>query len=503
MENADIVRTLAATVPIFMIFILMLGFKLASWKAGGIALIASGLLAAFVWKLDAAHIFEAAGEGVLAAILPVVWVIFTAMLLYNLCVKCGAMDTIRTMLARYAPDEPVQVLLIVFAFGGFLESVSGFGTAVAVPAAILMLFGFKPMRAAVICLVSNTLAVAFGVVGIPVITLASVTSLPVGPLSLMAALQLLPFCIFMPFLLVRMTVKTWREMNKYIWLCLLSGIAFAAGQTLSAWLLGPELPAVVGSILSMAVIVFWQKVKHKEDPAQPRLSASLQFKAWSAYLIILVLVVCTRLIPALGFLDQAPFKIAIPIYEGGKPFTASLLTNPGTLILLASIAFCFIYRISPKGFFRSAWDTIKQVKFAALTVIFIVALAKILGYSGMTNDLALGLAAATGSFFPLISPIIGAMGTFITGSDTSSNILFGLLQKQTALYIGANETWITAANAAGATIGKMLSPLSIALAATSTGLKGNEAGILKKTLPYAAVFAAVMAVLVYAVEIIL
>lgn len=502
MGNVDIIRTLVATVPIILIFVLMLGFKLASWKAGGIALIATGLLAAFVWKLDTAHIFEAAGEGVLAAILPVVWVIFTAMLLYNLCVKCGAMDTIRAMLARYAPDEPVQVLLIVFAFGGFLESVSGFGTAVAVPAAILILFGFKPMRAAVICLVSNTLAVAFGVVGIPVITLASVTSLPVGPLSLLVALQLLIFCIGMPFLLVRMTVKSFKSMKPYIALCLVSGIAFAAGQTLSAWLLGPELPAVAGSILAMAVIVIWQKAAKHIDPDQPKLPAKRQFKAWSAYLIILVLVVCTRLIPALGFLDQAPFKAAIPIYEGGKPFTASLLTNPGTLILIASILFCFIYRISPKGFFKSVWVTIKQVKFAALTVIFIVALAKILGYSGMTNDLALGLAAITGSFFPLVSPLIGALGTFITGSDTSSNILFGLLQKQTALYIGANELWVSAANAAGATIGKMISPLSIALAATSTGLKGNEAGILKATIKYALVLAAILCVLVYVVSVI-
>ena len=498
--TVDILKTLAAVVPILLIFVLMLAFKLASYKAGAIALAAAALLAVFVWNMTPLHVAEAAGEGALSALLPVIWVIFTAMLLYNLSTHCGAMDTIRKALSRYAPDEPSQVLLIVFAFGSFLESVSGFGTSVVIPAAILILFGFAPMRAAVICLVANTVSVAFGVVGIPVITLASVTSLPQQTLSLYTSLQLLPFALILPLLLVWMTVRSFRGMRPYIWLCLASGMVFAAGQTLAAWVLGPELPAVIGSILAMTVIVLWQRAKKREMASQEQIPLRGQLKAWSAYLMVLVLVVSTRLIPALAFLDQAPFNAQFLIFsgEGAVPFKASLLSNPGTLILIAAIIFSMIYRIRFKGFFKVVWQTMKQIKNAALTVLFIVMMAKILGYSGMTRDMALGLAALTGAFYPLISPVIGALGTFITGSDTSSNILFGLLQSQTAQLIGANTAWVAAANASGATIGKMVSPLSIALAATGTGLKGSEAGILRKTILYAAIFLLFMSLLIFA-----
>jgi lactate permease len=498
MENADLLKALLALLPIAVIFVAMLALKLSSWKAGAAAAAAACIMAFFVWKMDILHIGEAVAEGALGGILPIAWVIFTAMLLYNLYVKSGAMESIQGMLTRFAPDEASKVLLIAFGFGSFLESVSGFGTPVVVPMAILILLGFEPLRAAVICLVANTLAVAFGVVGIPVITLAGVSSLPVRQVSLDVSLQLFPFSLLLPFLLVFLTVRSLKKMKPYLALCLLAGAAFAVMQTLSAWLLGPELPAVIGSLSAMAVVVLWER--RKTAGKGEKTSLGLFMKSWSAYILILALVIATRLIPALSFLDQAPFKAEWQIYTapGAKPFTASLLTNPGTIIFLSGIAFAFLYRIPAGTFFSVMGRTFKQVKNAVLTVVLIVALAKVLSYSGMTQDLALGLAAVSGGLYPLLSPVIGCIGTFVTGSDTSSNILFGLLQKQTAQYIGVDAAWLTAANAAGATIGKMISPVSIALAGTAAKIPGGESGILKTTVRYAAVLIAVMAAFIYA-----
>jgi lactate permease len=496
MQQADLFKTLAALIPIAVIFIAMLAFKLSSWKAGGLALIFACLLAFFIWKLSLSHMGQAAAEGVLTGLFPICWVIFSALLVYNLSVRCGAMDAIRKTLTRYAPDEASLVLLIAFGFGSFLESVSGFGTPVVVPAAILILFGFEPMRAAVICLAANTVAVAFGVVGIPVITLAGVTGLPVQSLSFIISLQLFIFAMLLPCLLVFMTVKSWKGLKKHLPLCLAAGFTFAAVQTLTAWLTGAELPAIAASLCAMLVIILWQS-RHV-NKQQEKTPAAQTLKPWCAYIAVLALVLGTRLIPALGFLGKAPFMFSIPIYEGQTPFTFAWLTNPGTILLISAVIFSLVYKIKLHDFFITAGHTLKQVKNAALTVVLIVALAKVLSHSGMTGDIALGIAAASGAFFPLISPLIGCIGTFVTGSDTSANILFGQLQYNTAILIGANPLWLCAANTAGATVGKMISPLSIALAAASTGLKGQESGILRAAIKYAAVLIALMAVLIWA-----
>lgn len=496
-QSVDVLKAIIAAIPIIAIFIFMLALKLASYKAGGIALLIACILAALIWKLDMIHICEAIGEGVLSALLPIALVIFTAMLLYNLSVFCGATKTIQETLTRYAPDEPSLVLLIAFGFGSFLESVSGFGTPVVVPAAILILFGFSPLRAAVICLVANTMAVALGVVGIPAITLSNITSLPVYELSVNIALQLFLFCILLPCLLVQITVRSIKVLKKYLLLCLVSGFTFAAAQLLTVWLVGPELPAVVASLCTMLVIILWQKRKLKNRPKISKTSFVSQVKPWSAYIIILLIVIATRLIPALGFLSKAPFVLVLPIYEGKPPFTTALLTNPGMIILISAILFSVIYKINIKQFFKVSWQTLKQVKNAILTIILIVTLAKILSHSGMIDEIALGIAALSGSLYPLLSPVIGCLGTFVTGSDTSSNILFGLLQKQTAIFIGANPLWLAASNASGATIGKMISPLSIALATASTGQNGGENNILKITVKYALVSIVAMAIFIY------
>lgn len=500
-----------ALIPLIWIFAAMLKLKMPVHKAGLTALALSAALALTVWRMPALYALQAVFEGILLGLWPIILVIFAALFTYNMMVRSGSMAVIHSMLSGLSADRRIQALVIAFAFGGFLESVAGFGTAVAIPAGILAAMGFEPLFAAVLCLAANTVPVALGVVGIPIITLAEVTGLPLGELALNAALQLFPMAVLLPVFLIFLTTRSLKGI-KGVWLiALASGFAFGAGQLLTAWIVGPELSAVVGSLASLAVLLLWNRRFPVKKPwtfdadrgtkAVPPAVVSFRegLKAWSPYMLILVLVLGTSLLPFLRFLGQAPFAAGFLFYKGpgGKPLTFSLVKNPGTLILIAALIGGLIQRLSIGELLRTARDTLKQISKTIVTVLSIVSIAKLMGYSGMISSVAVSLASLSGSFFPLISPLLGALGTFITGSDTSSNVLFGELQKQTAMQIGAPVSWITAANASGATIGKMISPQSIAIATSATGLAGSEGLILSRTLKYAAVFTALLGALVY------
>lgn len=506
-----LVSAVIALIPIVWIFVGMLKLKLPSYKAGVIALALGVLIGALIWKMPINFIWQAVAEGTALGLWPILWVIFAAILTYNISVKSGGMDRIKEMLSRVSPDRRIQALILAFAFGGFLEAAAGFGTAVAIPASILAALGFEPLFAAVICLVANTIPVAFGAVGIPIITLGKVTGLPLDRLTLYTSLQLLPFVIILPVFLVILTTGSLKGAKGVVGISFVSGIAFGIGQTFTSWAVGPELAAVVGSLLSLTVLIVWVRlfpVKKPwnflgEEAGVSKEDTNVKFleglKAWSPYIIILVLVLATRLMPFLAFLSKPPFVISHRFYygPGGKPLSFSLITNPGTIIIVSAVLSGIIQGLSLKEMLQTALSTLKQIGKTIVTVISIVSLAKLMGYSGMTSSIAVGLSIITGSFFPLISPLIGALGTFITGSDTSANVLFGELQKQTAIQINSNPEWITAANASGATAGKMISPQSIAIATAATGLSGVEGKILKRTVKYSFAFVVLLGTLVF------
>ncbi len=510
-SNVFIAAVIAAA-PIIWILFGMLKLQLPSYKTGLIALAMVALSALLIWKMPAGLLIQSVVEGVMLGLFPIIWVIFAAIFTYNLLVKSGAMEKIKRMLSSISTDPRAQVIIIAFAFGGFMEATAGFGTAVAIPVTILISMGFEAELAAVLCLVANTVPVAFGVVGIPVITLAQLTGLPLGEVSFNTALQLLPLSVVLPLILVIITTGRIRDVKGMIPAAVVSGITFAAGQTLVAWAVGPELAAVVGSILALAASVVcvrlqgnkkvWQFPGRIQTGAEkgPKVGLVEGLKAWSPYIFILVFVLATRLLPALSFLNKAPFTVKRLFYtgKGGSPMSFQLLSNPGTIILIAAILGGLIQRVSFKDILSVGWMTLKQITKTTVTVLTIIPLSKVMGYSGMISVISTGLTNVTGSFFPLISPFIGALGTFITGSDTSANALFGELQRQTAQQIGSSPAWLAASNAAGATIGKMISPQSIAIAVSAIGLPELEGKIMKRTLKYAVVFVVVLGIIVYA-----
>ncbi len=485
----------------------MLKLRMPAYKSSLIALFISALIALLVWKMPLKFISQAVLEGSAMGIWPILWVVFAAIFTYNLSVKSGSMEKIKTMLLNISPDRRIQALIMAFAFGGFLEASAGFGTAVAIPAGILAALGFEPLFAAVICLVANTIPVAFGGAGLPIITLSNLTELPLHTLTAYVALQLLPFVIVLPAFIVVLTTGSIRGLKGVIGITVASGAAFGIGQTLVAVFIGPELAAIVGSLLSLLTLVLWSRVspiktpwKFKNEKSQIAIKNELigireGIVAWIPYIFILVFILITRL-PFMSFLN---IELKFHIYwgPGGKPMAFPLVTSPGTIILISALLGAVILRLHYKIIFAVAWSTVKQIWKTIVTVLSIVSLAKVLDFSGMISSIAYGLSSITGSFFPLFSPLIGALGTFITGSDTSANVLFGELQKQTALQIHANPGWITAANASGATAGKMISPQSIAIAATATGLTGSEGKMLGKTIKYSLAFAMLLGIIVY------
>jgi lactate permease len=512
MSYNGIFSFIIASVPIIWLLISLSKLKMPAYLASIIAFALTVVIAVLYYAMPALRVMQATVEGTMLALFPILFVIVSALFVYNTTLKTGSMDKIKSMLSSLSPDRRIQGLILAFAFGGFLEAVAGFGTAVAIPAGILVAMGFRPILVAKICLIANTVPVAFGVLGVPIITLSQVTSLPLDKITLYTALQLIPLAVILPIVLVFAITGSVKKIKGVLCISLLSGIIFSVGQTLTAVYIGPELAAVVGSLLSLLVIVTFLKIfpvknawtfsgeKSEGVNSSSAIGATDAIKAWSSYLLILLLVFAVKFIPALNILNNFPFTVSKQFYfgVGGKPMSFQLATSSGTILLVSAILGGLIQGASVKILLSVLTKTIKQIKRTIITVVSIVVLAKVMGYSGMVNSIANTLAAASGRFYPIIAPLIGTLGTFITGSDTSSNVLFGNLQKQTALQLGMNPEWLASANATGATIGKMISPQSIAIASTATDLTNQEGKILGETIKYCLVFVVIMGLLIYA-----
>ena len=507
----EILKILLAFLPIIWLIFSLGVFGMPAHRASLIGLLLSVITVFFAFSFPLINIAQASLEGIMLAIFPIIWVIISALFVYNITVKTGSMNNIKHMLSGLSEDRRIQALILAFGFGGFLEAVAGFGTAVAIPASILAAMGFNPMLAAIVCLVANTIPVAFGVLGIPIITLAQVTSLPVDKLAIFTALQLTPFVIMLPPVIIFAVTGSFKNIKGVVGVSFVSGLAFALGQTFTTLWVGPELAAVVGSLLAMVTTVLWVyfwpvknvwyfpgEQKANKEINNIRLTKAL--RSWSPYILILLSIFAIKFLPFLKFLNEYPFTIHPQFYfgDGGKAQTFQLISGGGTILFISAILGGLIQKASFKEIMCTFWSTIVQVKKTIITVISIVVVAKLMQYGGMVNAIAVSIVFVSKDFYPLIAPLIGAIGTFVTGSDTSSNVLFGNLQKQAAIQLGANQEWITAANASGATAGKMISPQSISIATASTGLSGSEGKIFAATIKYCIVYVILMGILVYA-----
>ena len=511
MIQNQLIGFFAAIIPILWLLISLGKLKMPAYLASIISLIISIIIGTLLFRMPAGFVIQASIEGFVLALLQIIWVIVAALFVYNITLETGGMDKIKAMLSQLSSDRRIQGLIIAYAFGGFLEAVAGFGTAVAIPAAILITMGFNPMTAATVCLLANTIPVAFGVLGVPIITLAQVTSLPLDQLSLYTSLQLFPLAVLMPFILVFVITGGIKGIKGVAGVSFISGLVFAAAQT-AALKVSPEIAAVAGSLLSLVAIILYikcfpvknvwlfetEKLNNKKAVEALRFSDAV--KAWAPYILILIFIIMTRFLPSLRFLSESPFVLEKQFYfgTGGKPMTIQLLANAGTILFISAVIGGVIQGARFKVLVKTIYKTIAQVKQTIVTVLAIVALSKVMSYSGMVDSIANMIASVSGRFYPVIAPLLGAIGTFITGSDTSSNVLFGNMQKQAAAKLGMSQEWIAAANASGATAGKMLSPQSIAIAASAAGLNNCEGELLKKTYKYCIIYVIALGAIIFA-----
>ncbi len=532
----------AALIPIVFFFLALAIFRLKGHIAGSITLALSVLVAIFAFQMPVDMALAAAGYGFAYGLWPIAWIIVAAVFLYKLTVKSGQFEIIRSSVLTITDDQRLQVLLIGFCFGAFLEGAAGFGAPVAITAALLVGLGLNPLYAAGLCLIANTAPVAFGALGIPIIVAGQVSGIDAFKIGAMTGRQLPFLSIFVPFWLMfimdgmRGVKETWPA-------ALVAGASFAITQYLTSNFIGPELPDITSALVSIISLTLFLKVWQPQratdvvisggsaamlgggggsSPLGSRTpspySAGQIFKAWSPFLILTAMVTVWTLKPfkalfaaggplqawtintAVPFLDQMVIK-GTPIVAKATAMPAvyklDLIAASGTAILLSAIVSMIVLRISAKIGITTFKKTVIELRWAIVSIGMVLAFAFVMNYSGMSSTLALVL-AGTGAAFPFFSPFLGWLGVFLTGSDTSANALFGSLQATTAHQVGVSDVLMVAANSSGGVTGKMISPQSIAVACAATGLVGKESDLFRFTLKHSLFFATLVGCITYA-----
>lgn len=497
-----------ALLPIIWLIVALTFLKIPGFKACTSALGIAIVLSIAIWKMPLQTSISAIGEGAALALWPIIIVIIAAIFTYNVCVSTGKMEVIKRMMASVTNDKRILILIIAWGFGGFMEGIAGFGTAVAIPASMLLGLGFDPVFAAIVCLVSNATPTAFGSIGIPTTTLAQIIGLDVFALGGNTTILLAPLILLTPFILVFLTGKKRNAFKGISLITLISGVSFLVPQYLVSRYLGAELPVVIASICSMICTIGTSKLFSKaEIPAEYRLDDKSHgkvtlkeaIKAWSPFIIIFVLLLLTsKMIPSIYEILHS-VKTSVKIYAGqdASLYTFSWLTTPGLWIILAAFIGGSIQGAKISALFKVFKNTLVQLVRTIITILCIMATAKLMGYSGMIASISMMFVAVTGSLYPLFAPILGWIGTFVTGSGTSASVLFGGLQAQTSQALGLNTAWIAAANTAGAITAKMVSPQSIAVAVAAVSLQGKESKLLKGTIKYSILFLVIVGVCTY------
>jgi L-lactate transport len=466
---------------------------------------------------------SAAVYGGVFGLFPISWIIFWAIVLFRVTVETGKFNIIRDSIGRLTPDARIQALLVAFSFGAFLEGGAGFGTPVAVAAAMLTGLGFSPFRASALCLLANTAPVAFGAIGIPVITLAGTTGLPLDKLSSAVALICAPAALIMPAYLV-MTMGGLRAMSGIWVLAVATGLSFAVTQIVISALIGPQLTAILAALVSMGVLmtilhfrrrnagevieslsmgfagrseVQFSAIGAEGDSTTsvavateipPEHSFREAFSAWSPYVLLVVCVILWSWPPVQRFLNRGSVVLKWPwlhdvvqrmppITPAASPYHAifsfSFFSAAGTSCMVATLLACVLLRVSISRFAAILRSVLHQLALPITTVSLVIGIGFLMNYCGATATLGLAF-ASTGKLFPLFSPMLGLLGVFLTGSDTSANALFGSLQVVTAGRLALDPVLMAAANAAGGVMGKMISVQTIAVAAAATGLSVAE-----------------------------
>jgi lactate permease len=527
---------LVAAIPIVVLFLMLGVLRKPAWMAAMSALVSALVVALFVYGMPVKMALISTLFGAAYGMFPIAWIVFTSILLYRLAVDTGKFEIIKDSVGGLTSDRRLQAMFIAFSFGAFIEGAAGFGAPVAVSGAMLAGLGFDPFFAAGICLLANTAPVAFGSIGIPVTTLANVTGLPVGALSAMVGRLCAMISILIPGYLI-VVMSGWKRAGEVLPAIIACGVSFAGMQFYVSNYVGPELTDIMSSLTCIVVMVLVMKLwKPKsilrlegDKPVSLHVaphSAGELLMAWAPYLLLVAFVLAwgdadikpkinhlaDSLLP--GFLPTVPetgrlaTRLMVPGLHNAVTqmppvtkmpaayaalFELNWLSASGTACLLAAFATCLLLRVSPRRLANTYIATFKQLKLAMLTIASMLGLAYLMNYSGMTSTLGLSL-ASTGGAFPFFSAVVGWLGVFLTGSDTSANALFGNLQVVTARALSLNPILTASVNSAAGVMGKMISVQSIAVAVAATGMsRADESRLFRFTIKHSVFLMVIMA----------
>jgi len=509
--NSIFLSALTAAFPIMFICWALVIRKMKGYLASLLTVIIALAIAIIAYRMPVTLALLSTAHGAMYGLFPICWIIITAVFLYNLSVKSGQFEIIKNFMATITPDRRIQAILIAFCFGAFLEGTAGMGTPVAITAAMLAGLGFNPLYAAGLCLIANTVPVAFGGIGIPVTVASQVSGLPEMAISQMIGRTLPLLSLLVPFYLV-LIMSGWKKTMEVLPAILVTGISFSILQWFSSNYMSPMLPDVIssiGSIISLLLLLkFWKpkSVWRFRDETPDTVLLNVKYtpgqilKAWSPWLILTAIIIAWGLKPVKDTLDATGmWRFEVPglhnVILGGENgqspisqiFKFNFLSATGTAILITTIISIFVFNISFKTALSVLHSTLGQMKYPVLTISSVLGFAYLANNSGMSITMAKAL-TNTGIFFPFFSPVLGWLGVFLTGSDTSSNALFGKLQSTTASALDIDPVLTVSANASGGVTGKMISPQSIAVGAAAVGLVGKESDLFRFTFRHSFIF---------------
>lgn len=524
--------SLVALIPIVFFFLALAVFRLKGSIAGTVTVVLALLVSLFAYGMPAQMAFASFAYGFLYGLWPIAWIIIGALFLYKISVKTGQFDIIRSSILSITEDQRLQMLLVGFAFGTFLEGAAGFGAPVAITAALLVGLGFKPLYAAGLCLIVNTAPVAFGAMGIPIIVAGQVSGVDTMEISQMVGRQL-PFMVPIVLIWIMAIMDGWRGVKETWPAIFVASLSFSLAQYLTSNFVGPELPditAAIASLVSLTILLKYWKPKHifrfqdadvKVDEtivaaAGKQYTIGQIIKAWSPFAVLTAMVTVWSIKPFKdlfakdGPLSDLVFSIKVPylhqMIEKMPPVVPEVtdydaiykfdwLSATGTAIMIAAIITIIYLKMKPKDALNAFGETVSELKTPIYSIGMVLSFAFIANYSGMSATLALAL-SHTGGAFTFFSPFLGWIGVFLTGSDTSANALFAALQATTAQQIGVPEVLLVAANTSGGVTGKMISPQSIAIACAAVGLVGRESDLFRFTVKHSITFTIMIGIII-------
>lgn len=527
---------LVAALPLLTLFVLLGVLRVRAHLAAMASLGVALAVAIAAYGMPAGQALDAAALGVAFGLFPIMWIVWNAIWIYEMTRETGHFAVLRRSFGAISDDERVQAIIIAFCFGALLEALAGFGTPVAITSVMLVALGFRPLKAASVALVANTAPVAFGAIAVPIVTLAEVTGLPKGDLGAMVGRQTPLLALVVPLILVGMTDG--RRGLRQTWpAALVAGFAFGAAQFACSNYVSVELTDIVASLASVAAVVALLRVWH---PARPRaapaggmpgrpaiaggaiddatFAAEAKRRqgdgpdtrrdvllAYAPYLVIIAIFALAQWGPIKDALAHGASEFSWPglnvVDPHGDPvdaatFKFNYLPAAGTLLLISGLLTMGLLRISPARGARVYGRTLNHLRYATLTVVMVLSLAYVMNLSGQTVTIGMWIAGA-GGVLAFLSPIIGWLGTAVTGSDTSSNSLFGALQVTAAKNAGLSQTLLAAANSSGGVLGKMISPQNLAIGAAAVGMGGREGDLFRRVLGWSVVLLIAMGAIVY------